>query len=168
MSVNNERVRQIINDAIAHSTNNGDRCCGAIRQAWAKLKRWRDIPPNNGSRANSLDLDVAAAENYLFARTLVCEGLVSRFQMNIMAIAYYTSKVIGVEMPASGNPQSEPELGVLGWGGIGSEEGEADRRRCNPNINPPIWRPVNEIFRMPNGYFRELGSKGTTRYPSLF
>jgi len=88
---------------------------------------------------------VAAAENYMFARACVCEGFVNRLQMNTIAIAYYTKKVGGVKMPTSGNPQSTPDVGVLGWGGTGSQQGEADRQRCNPNANPTFWRPVNEL-----------------------
>ncbi len=82
----------------------------------------------------------------MFARTCVCTGFVNRLQMNSIALGYYTTKLFGINMPTSGNPQSEPDVGVLAWGGIGSEEGEADRLRCNPNINPPLWRPINEIM----------------------
>jgi len=63
MAVNNERVRQIINHAIWHAKNNGDNCCGSIGQAWRNLKKWRDLPPAPGAKPNSLDLEVAAAEN---------------------------------------------------------------------------------------------------------
>lgn len=166
MSVNNVRVRQIINHAIAHATNNGDACCGSIRQAWQNLKRWRDIPPAPGSRANSLDLEVAAAENYMFARTCVCEGLVSVFQMNSIAIIYYTTKLFRVNMQTSRNPQSAHDVGVLGWGGTGSQEGEVDRLRCNPMANPPMWRPVNEIMDQGSGYTgRGPGAIGTQYSP---
>jgi hypothetical protein len=50
--------------------------------------------------------------------------------MNTAAIGYYSTKLAVEKMPTSGNPQSEQDLGVLGWGGIGSQEGEADRGRC--------------------------------------
>lgn len=163
MAVNNARVRQIINDAIANATDNGDACCGSIRQAWRNLKWWRDQPPVAGGPPNSLDLDVAAAENYMFARACVCEGFVNRFQMNTIALAYYATKVAGVQMPTSGNPQSEPDAGVVGWGGIGSQEGEADRDRCNKTADPPLWRPVDEIMNMQTlGY---LGAPGTRYSP---
>ena len=163
--VNNERVRQIIDHAILHAGDNGDRCCGSIRQAWRNLKMWRDEPPAPGARPNSLDLEVAAAENYMYARACVCEGFVNRFQMNVIALGYYGTKRVGVLMPTSGNPQSEPDAGVLGWGGVGSEEGEADRDRCNPNANPPLWRPVNEIMGLRNGYLRTAGTPGTRYSP---
>ena len=165
MSVNNARVREIINHAILHAGNNGDTCCGSVRQAWRNLKAWRDLPPASGARANSLDLEVAAAENYMFARACVCEGFVNRLQMNTIAIAYYATKVTGVKMPTSGNPQSEADSGVLGWGGIGSQEGEVDRKRCNPTANPPLWRPVNEIMNLRSGYGRALGTPGTRYAP---
>lgn len=166
MSVNNVRVRQIIDDAILRANSNGEACCGKIYQAWRNLKAWRDQPPKAGTRANSLDLEVAAAENYMFARACVCRGFVSRFQMNSMALGYYGTKVVGAKMPTSGNPQSEPDLGVVGWGGIGSEEGEADRKRCNPNAEPPMWRPVNEIMNMRTGYGSLYGSAGTRYGPA--
>lgn len=164
MAVNNARVRQIINDAIAQASNNGDACCGSIRQAWRNLKAWRDLPPVGGAPANSLDLEVAAAENYMFARACVCEGFVNRFQMNSIAIVYFATKVAGVDMPTSGNPQSRPDVAVLGWGGIGSEEGEADRRQCNPNADPPWWRPVSEIMGRRDGYYFRVGGTPGTRY----
>lgn len=162
MSVDNKRVREIVNDAIMRAgSGGGDACCGKIYQAWRNLKAWRDQPPAGGARPNSLDLEVAAAENYMFARWCVCKGLVNRLQMNTMAIGYYASKVIGSKMPTSGNPQSDPDSGVLGWGGIGSEEGEADRTRCNPTADPPLWRPVNEIMDLRSGYGSFYGSPGT-------
>jgi hypothetical protein len=164
MSVNNERVRRIIDDAIAQAAGGSDRCCGRFRQAWAMLKAWRDEPPIAGASPNSLDLDVAAAENYMFARACVCEGFVNRFQMNSIAIVYYGSKVGGVSLPTSGNPQSAPDLGVLGWGGIGSSEGELDRKRCNPDANPPAWRPVSEIMGRRTGYYFALAGRPGTRY----
>ena len=48
-----------------------------FRQAWRNLKAWRDQKPAPGAKANSLDLEVSAAENYMFARACVCEGFVS-------------------------------------------------------------------------------------------
>ena len=165
MAVNNVRVREIINHAIGHAMSDGDICCGSIRQAWRNLKAWRDQRPLPGSSPNSLDLDVAAAENYMFARACVCEGFVNRMQMNTIALGYYTTKVVGVKMPTSGNPQSPSDAGVLGWGGIGSQEGEADRRRCNAGANPPLWRPVNEIMNLGGGYRGAMGKPGTRYEP---
>ena len=165
MAVNNARVREIINHAIGHAENNGDTCCGSIRQAWRNLKAWRDQQPLLGASPNSLDLDVAAAENYMFARACVCEGFASRMQMNTIALGYYASKVVGVKMPTSGNPQSPSDAGVLGWGGTGAQEGEADCRRCNPGANPPLWRPVNEIMNLGGGYRGAMGKPGTRYEP---
>jgi hypothetical protein len=162
MSVNNARVRQIVDHAIAYARAGSTGCCGAVQQAWINLKAWRDQPPAPGATPNSLDLEVAAAENYMYARATVCSGFVSRFQMNSMAIAYYASKRF-VRMPTSGNPQSAPDLGVLGWGGIGSEEGEADRLRCNSAVSPPVWRSPNEVMPL-SGYTGYVGRPGTSGY----
>ena len=166
MSVDNARVRQIINHAIAFASSQGaDDCCGSTRQAWHNLKAWRDEPTAAGARANSLDLEVAAAENYMYARVSVCSGYVSRFQMNTMAIVYYATKVMGRKMPTSGNPQSAPDSGVLGWGGIGSQEGEADHARCHPDVDPPLWRPVGELMDLGGGYAGALGRPGSRYAP---
>ena len=102
MAIDDVRVRQVIIHTIAHATSNGDACCGQVRQAWRNLKAWRDQKPAPGAKANSLDLEVAAAENYMFARACVCDGFVSRFQMNTIAIGNYATKLVGVKMPTSG------------------------------------------------------------------
>lgn len=165
MAVDNARVREIIDDAIRYTTSNGASGCESIRQAWANLKAWRDQPPAPDATPNSLNLEVAAAENYMYARLCVCTGFVSRLQMNSIAIAYFATKVFGVRMPTSGNPQSTPDPAVLGWAGIGSEEGEADRERWNPTVTPPRWRPVNEIIAPQGPYQRALGTPGTSYTP---
>ncbi|HLK82985.1 MAG TPA: hypothetical protein VKT99_16040 [Xanthobacteraceae bacterium] len=158
MSVDDDRVRQIINEAIARAGSGGDICCGTIGNAWKALKAQRDVPPKPGETPASLDLELAAAENYMFARWSVCTGTVSRFQMTQLARLYYLSKLFGKKMPTSGNPQSEHDLGVEGWGVRGANEGEADRKRCNPNANPPLWRPADDIMGKRTGYG---GSYGT-------
>jgi hypothetical protein len=166
MPVNNAHVRQIIDDAISVARKQGaDACCGSLYQAWHNLKAWRDEEPAPGAQPNSLDLDVAAAENYMFARASVCSGFVSRFQMNTLALAYYTTKVMRMKKPTSANPQSAPDHGVLGWGGTGSQEGEADHARCHPDVDPPWWRPVNEVMDQGSGYGGAMGKPGTRYAP---
>jgi hypothetical protein len=165
MAVNDARVRLIISHAIQHAGHSADTCCGSVRQAWRNLKAWRDVPPAGGASPNSLDLDVAAAENYMFARACVCEGFVSATQMRTIAVGYFATKLVGVKMPTSGNPQSKLDAGVLGWGSVGAQEGEANRQRCNPTISPPLWRPVNEIMDLGKGYQGQLGRPGTRYTP---
>ncbi len=108
MAVDNAIVRIIIDTNIAVVIDDGS-CCGKYFSAWMTLKAWRDQPPNPGDQPNSLDLNVAAAENYMFARAMVCAGRCSRFQMNTLALGYYATKLIGIGMPTSSNPQSEPD-----------------------------------------------------------
>ncbi|MEQ1952587.1 hypothetical protein [Mesorhizobium sp. CN2-181] len=160
MAVDNALVRMIIEARIAAELDDGS-CCGKYFSAWKALKAWRDQPPGPGEQPNSLDLNVAAAENYMFARAMVCAGRCSRFQMNTLALGYYATKLMRIGMPTSGNPQSEPDAGVAGWGGIGSEEGEADHDRCNAGVNPPYWRPVKEIFGKEGYYHTAVGTPGT-------
>jgi hypothetical protein len=152
MSIDDDRVRKIINEAIAKASSDGDICCGGVGNAWKALKAQRDVPPKAGETPASLDLELAAAENYMFARWSVCNGSVSRFQMIQLSRLYYLSKLFGKKMPTSSNPQSEHDLGVEGWGVRGANEGEADRKRCNPNANPPLWRPADDIMGKRTGY----------------
>ena len=135
MSVDNDRVQKIINEAIAKASSDGDICCGGVGNAWRALKAQRDTPPNPGETPASLDLELAAAENYMFARWSVCNGSVSRFQMIQLSRLYYLSKLFGKKMPTSSNPQSEHDLGVEGWGVRGANEGEAGGPRSTAPIS---------------------------------
>lgn len=162
MAVNNTRVREIINDAIKNVSDGGDACCGKFHAAWQSLKAWRDLPPAPGQTPNSLDLEYAAAENYMYARWIVCAGHARRTQMNALALGYYATKLVGQKMPTSGNPQSKPDRGVLRWGNIGAQEGEADRDRCNPGVKPPLWVPVERLMPMQGPIGKALAKPGTS------
>jgi hypothetical protein len=146
MSVDNDRVQKIVNEAISKAGGGGDICCGAIGNAWRALKAQRDVKPGPGETPASLDLELAAAENYMYARFSVCTGFVGRWQMQQLTMMYYESKLIGIDSRSTGNPQSPHDMGVANWGLRGANEGEADRKRCNPNASPPLWRPVDEIM----------------------
>jgi hypothetical protein len=85
--------------------------------------------------------------------------------MQTIGLAYYATKVAGVKMPTSGNPQSPANSDVLNWGVRGARDGANDCRRCNTKADPPLWRPVNEIMNLGNGYGGQLGRPGTAYAP---
>ena len=161
MAVNDVRVREIIDQKIQQFGGaDGPNAAVNIRAAWQDLKAWRDEAPAAGRPPNSLDLDHAAAENYMYARASVADGFVSQAQMNTLAVGYYLTKRLGMKMPTSGNPQSEVDAGVLRWGVIGAQEGEVDRIKYRFDTKAPLWRPVNEIMPL-SGYTGLLGRPGT-------
>ncbi|WP_377161080.1 hypothetical protein ACFJIX_14205 [Roseateles sp. UC29_93] len=165
MPVNDVNVRRIIDDYLKKHGGVDDRwAADHIRAAWEELKEWRDAKPSGGKPANSLDLDHAAAENYLYARSEVAVAFVSEAQMHVLAVGNYAAKRVGIKMPSSKNPQSEPDLDVLRWGSIGAREGEADRIRYRPKEDAPLWRPVNEVFPLLPSWLRGIGAVGS-RYP---
>jgi len=143
MSVDDDRVQKIINEAIAKASGEGP---DQIEEAWHALKAKRDVAPGPGETPASLDLELAAAENYMFARYAVGSGSVGRWQMGQLAMLYYTSKLLGIDTRTSSNPQSPHDMGVANWGLKGANHGEADRKRYNPNVSPPWWKPVDKIF----------------------
>ena len=83
MSVNDTEVMRIINEAIHRvPVNPSDPCCGRVSGAFRNLQTQRQIP------GNSLDLELAAAEHYMFARLMVCSGHVNQTQMRMLVDGY--------------------------------------------------------------------------------
>ena len=146
MPTNDARVSQIILQYLSNAGWREDSCCGILQQAFRSIQAFRQKP------GNSLDVDVAAAEHYLFARSTVCTGFVSSTQMKALVIAYDVKKILdrarGDPNAArvTTNPVSPPDWDVVLWGLAGCDEGSADRDRCNADISPPMWRPVEEIL----------------------
>ena len=147
MSVNDTEVRRITSEAINRAPiNPRDTCCGRVRNAFRNLQSRRQIP------GASLDLELAAAEHYMFARLMVCSGHVSQTQMRMLVDGYHMKKMIdrlrgdpNAEAVTS-NPVSPPDPGVHQWGRVGLIDGQADHDRCNSGVSPPIWRPIEEIL----------------------
>jgi hypothetical protein len=141
-----DKVYEIIRTSL---TNNGfqqDQCCGSIEKAFRELQAYRRKP------GNSTNLEYAAAEHYMFARWMTCTGTVNAPQMRAMTVGYDAKKVWDSlwgdpnKVATTANPVSKPDWDVTYYGLLGAIEGSADRKRCNPGVEPPIWKPVKDIL----------------------
>ncbi len=145
MPVNDENVRLLIAGALANA-GDGHACCGQVTVGFRELQRRRQVP------GASLDLDLAAAEHYLFARYLICMGMVGPFQMRALILGYDIKKWIDSArgrpnaMATTDNPVSPRDPGVVRWAIQGMDDGIADHARCNSSVRPPIWRPLEQVF----------------------
>lgn len=145
MPVNDANVRILVARAMANF-GNADACCGQVEVAFRNLQSARRVP------GASLDLDLAAAEHYLFARFMVCTGTVSPAQMRALVIGYDAKKWIDRARgdpnatATTGNPVSPPNTDVVLWGLTGVSEGSRDHDRCNAGVRPPVWRQLEEVF----------------------
>ena len=146
MSVDDDVVRQLINDALANYGWAQDKCCGTINDAFRSLQAYRQIP------GNSLDLNHAAAEHYLFSRYMVCTGTVSKTQMKVLVAGYDAKKWLDSKTgdankeAVTSNPVSPPSWNVMTWGLKGCDDGGADQKRCNPDADPPFWKAVEDVL----------------------
>ena len=145
MAVNDANVSAIVARALANP-GDADMCCGKVGIGFRALQAARQVP------GASLDMDLAAAEHYLFARWMVCTGTVSPTQMKALVVGYDVKKWIDKfrgkpnATAVTTNPVSPPDSGVVRWGLKGATEGTADHDRCNAKMKPPIWRKLEEVF----------------------
>lgn len=134
-----------VNEALAKGQQ-GKGCCGQSEVAFRYLQSQRRFP------GKSLDISLAAAEHYMFSRWLVCSGKVSSFQMRIIVIGYDVKKLLDFalgdpnKMKTTGNPVSPPNFWVVLWGLEGVKDGEKTHNKCNNQIQPPRWIPIEEIL----------------------
>jgi hypothetical protein len=151
MGVSKEKVNQIINEALANG-GAGATCCSAVGAAFRYLQKLRQEP------GKSLDLDLAAAEHYMYARSLVCTGYVSAAQMRVLVIGYDVKKLLDAQakdpdkQQVTTNPVAPPNIEIVLWGIWGVEVGQGQHDRCNKDISPPVWRPLKEIYDKNIGY----------------
>ena len=148
MSVDDATVQQLIAQALA-AAGPATECCDQTERAFRDLQKRRQRP------GNSLDLNLAAAEHYLFARWMVCSGAVSAMQMRAIVVGYDLKKALdrlrgkANAEQVTANPVSRPDAGVVRWGLAGVGAGGADHDRCNKTVSPPIWRPIEEVLGKP-------------------
>jgi hypothetical protein len=148
MPVDDKVVQAIIKQALAKAGGGGG-CCDQVRKAFRDLQAQRQLP------GNSVDLNLTAAEHYMFARFMVCSGHVSPTQMRVLVVGYTAKKILDSATgdpnreAVTSNPVSAPDVGVVGWGLKGVSDGSADHDRCNKGVSPPFWRPINEILGGP-------------------
>lgn len=143
MAVIDSRVQEFIDQAMK---NPGLGCCDAHEIAFRYLQKHRQEP------GRSLDLELAAAEHYMFARWMVCAGHVSPTQMRVLVIGYDLKKLLDSAIgdpdreAVTDNPVSPPDIGVVMWGLKGVSHGSEDHDRCNRAVTPPFWKPIDKIF----------------------
>jgi hypothetical protein len=147
MPVNEQKVRNFIDDAMGKGMRAAGTCCAQVELAFRHLQSERRKP------GKSLDLDLAAAEHYLCARWMVCKGTVSPNQMRAMVVGYDIKKILNKlsddpnKLATTPNPVSPPDTDVVNWGLKGVVDGSAEHDRCNKSAEPPLWRPIDEIFK---------------------
>jgi hypothetical protein len=123
-----------------------DPCCGAIRLAWLFLTDARQRP------GASLNSNLAAAQHAVRARRHICTAELSVTQMNILTDEYDNQKRRDIasgkpnRMQGTSNPVFPPDFKMREWARRGANEGEADRKRCNADKSPPVWRSLNDLF----------------------
>jgi hypothetical protein len=145
MATNDRHVRSLIAGAMANP-GTADACCGQVEVAFRSLQTARRVP------GASLDIDLAAAEHYLFARWLVCAGAVSTMQMHALIVGYDAKKWIDRvrgnpnAVATTTNPVSPPDRDVVRWGLAGMTEGSHDHDRCNAGVRPPLWQKLEVVF----------------------
>jgi len=159
MSVNDQQVIRIYAQASEQARLSGYRGLAAIERTFRILKARRDQP------GMSVDLNLAAAEWYAFARYSVATGFVSSFQMSILAYAYYAKKVYDSSTgdpnaeAVTSNPVSDPDSGVAKWGAAGATQGAIDRVSYKTEVTPPAWRSVDSILGSSDGGYRAVGTE---------
>jgi hypothetical protein len=147
MPVSDQKVRLLVDQAMGRALKEAGRCCGQVEVAFRDLQTQRRLP------GKSLDLDLAAAEHYLFARWMVCTGTISTHQMRALVIGYDAKKLIDRlldnpnKLQTTTNPVSPPNADVVAWGLQGVDDGIAEHDRCNKGVQAPLWRSVDEIFK---------------------
>jgi hypothetical protein len=145
MAVVDTNVRHLISQYLTNP-GNSDACCGKVEVAFRALQAARQVP------GASLDLDLAAAEHFMFSRFMVCTGTVGVAQMTALVIGYDAKKIIDRLRgnpnadAVTGNPVSPPDADVVQWGLSGVLQGSIDHKRCNSEVTPPFWRPLEEVF----------------------
>lgn len=145
MSVIDSRVQVYIDEGFRNA-NAGVGCCGKVEIAFRYLQALRRKP------GRSLDLELAAAEHYLFARWMVCAGVVRPYQMRLLVVGYDLKKTLDKatgdpnKEATTSNPVSPPDIGVTAWGLKGVSDGDEDHERCNQAVSPPYWTPIEDIL----------------------
>jgi LysM repeat protein len=120
-----------------------------LERAFRRLQAARRVP------GASLDMNLAAAEHYTFARWEVGVGNVHPAQMRALVVGYDLKKVADRlrgdpnASRTSSNPVSPPSADVVRWGLKGVNHGVIDHDRYNPNTKPPVWQPIENILGTP-------------------
>lgn len=154
MAVEDTVVERLIAEALVKNGWTESGGLDPLEKAFRSLQARRQAP------GNSLDLNLAAAEHYMFARWVVGTGEVSVTQMKVMIVGYDAKKLYDRvagnpdKERVTANPVSKPDGDVVLWGLAGAEQGALDMKRFPPASKPPLWRSVDEVLGGGGGGYR--------------
>ena len=135
MAVNDKKVRQIFEKAL-HKHISKKSGYPQVCAAFNELYIWRNDPQKPNA---SIDEDLAAAEHYLLSRCWVSNGKYSVLQMKTWVLLYANVKIYVPEKLVRHNPNRPPapwSYQQTIWGLKGAEDGEHDRKRYHPSVEP--------------------------------
>lgn len=123
-------------------------------KSWIKLKECRDA-------GNSLDLNLASAEHYLYIRSFAAE----KGEQDIQALPKLYGDIkerlgpAGQLLKTSTQPVSAPDVGVIRWGENGVAAGLADYKAAN-NKEPSAKTGAVQQFKLAlEGYYENYSQK---------
>ena len=163
MGTDVENVRRTVATAMKNQEKNARNFIEILQLAWIELRDRRQKP------GGSTDLDLAAAEHYLFARFMVASGEVREGQMETLVEGYYLKKQWDLQsgnpnaMAVGANPVSKPDKGVMNWGLLGAKHGADDHTKYKISRTPPFWRSIDDLMGESGGWYSSLGTGQPTR-----
>lgn len=137
-----------VNDLAADKSLKIPRSSSTLRSAWSKLKECRDD-------GNSLDLDLASAEHYLFIRAFAAE----KGSKSVEGLPDLYGKLKDMLGPAanliktSDQPVSPVDEGVVKWGRAGVAAGLADYQKNTGKAPEPASDSVAQFKLAVEGYY---------------
>ncbi len=129
LSFDDQKVQTYINKALAansHRKSFGERLLGAFGDLYAQ--RGREDP-------NDDNLELAAAEHYMYARYQVYSGETQATVMQAVTIGYDAMKLLAclplfyvIRKFVVQHSWARPSTDIIRWGLRGCQDGEVDRR----------------------------------------
>lgn len=114
--VNDERAAQFIRIALHNVDRNYQ-----MNPASRDLEAWRELKAMRDAERGPADVDLAAAEHYLFAR--FASRFIGTGLMDLAALGYYGVKASGISPHWGSGPASPPSTDQLLWGMQGAADG---------------------------------------------
>ena len=158
MAVNSEDVQRIIDAAMNDQAKSASDFIELFERAWIQLRDRRQEP------GCSTDLDLAAAEHYLFARYMVASGKARETELTSLAEACYGKKL----RDTFGSPNAlaetlAPDLSVVTWGMLGGKHGAADHRNAMLESRRHFGGTRMTLLAGRSGNYSSQGTPTTTR-----
>ncbi len=123
MPFSDTRVQTYINEAMRTCGNNPN-------EAWSSLYMQRQ-----NTDPNDTNVELAAAEHYMYARWMVSSGETNEYVMRTLTLGYDAVKIAGYFPPIwlirwfAGHTWTPPSTDSIRWGMRGCSDGSNDRAR---------------------------------------